>query len=128
MQKNTGILMAVIALVVGIAAGYCVSGNNDSMRFKHHMSDGSMMNNYNRGMSGMMGDMNAMLEGKKGDDFDKAFLSEMVVHHQGAVAMAQAALKDAKHQEIKDLANAIIGTQNKEIAEMQSWQKNWYGM
>jgi uncharacterized protein (DUF305 family) len=51
----------------------------------------------------------------------------MIVHHQGAVVMAQEALKNAKHQEIKDLAQNIITAQNKEIAEMQAWQVAWYG-
>jgi uncharacterized protein (DUF305 family) len=49
------------------------------------------------------------------------------MHHQGAVQMAQAALQNAKHQEIKDLAQNIITAQNKEIAEMKQWQQQWYG-
>jgi uncharacterized protein (DUF305 family) len=40
--------------------------------------------------------------------------------------MANAALKNAKHQEIKDLANAIISAQTKEINQMKEWQTNWY--
>lgn len=71
--------------------------------------------------------MNAALEGKSGDEFDKAFMAEMTMHHQGAVEMAEMALKNAQHQEIKDLANAIITAQNKEISEMESWRKEWYG-
>jgi len=51
----------------------------------------------------------------------------MILHHQGAVAMAEAALKNAKHQEIKDLAKAIITAQNAEIQRMQEWQASWYG-
>jgi uncharacterized protein (DUF305 family) len=74
-------------------------------------------------MSGMM----MGLDGKTGDMFDQAFLSGMIVHHQGAVAMAEAALKNAKHQEIKDLAEKIITAQQGEIAQMQAWQKAWYG-
>jgi len=76
-------------------------------------------------MSEMMSSMNAELEGKTGDAFDQAFLAEMIVHHQGAVEMAELALTNAKHQEIKDLANAIISAQNTEIAQMMEWQKSW---
>lgn len=76
----------------------------------------------------MMTSMNADLEGKKGDDFDKAFLAEMIVHHQGAVQMAEQALTNAKHEEIRNLAFGIISAQNKEIGEMQAWQKSWYGI
>jgi uncharacterized protein (DUF305 family) len=66
------------------------------------------------------------LNNKTGDVFDKAFLSEMIAHHQGAIDMANAALKNAKHQEIKDLANAIISAQTKEINQMKEWQVTWY--
>lgn len=77
-------------------------------------------------MSDVMDAMNAGLKNKTGDDFDRAFISEMILHHRGAVEMAQLALTNAKHQEIKDLANAIISAQNKEIADMETWQKAWY--
>ncbi len=93
----------------------------------HMMPNGQMMDNgADTGMAGMMAGMNAGLQGKTGDAFDQAFLSEMIVHHQGAVSMAELALANANHQEIKDLAKAIIAAQNKEIASMQAWQKSWY--
>ncbi len=79
------------------------------------------------GMHGVMAGMNAQLQGKSGDAFDRAFLSEMIVHHKGAVEMAELALKNAKHQEIIDLAKAIIAAQEKEIADMKNWEQKWYG-
>lgn len=78
----------------------------------------------------MQGEMDAMmagLAGKTGDDFDKAFLSEMIMHHEGAVYMAEAALQSAKHEEIKNMARAIISAQTSEINQMKGWQKMWYG-
>lgn len=90
------------------------------------MPDGTVMGGSN--MKSMMESMMAGLNGKTGDDFDKAFLSEMVMHHEGAVDMAEEALNSAKHQEIKDLANAIITAQNKEVADMKAWYKAWYGV
>jgi hypothetical protein len=94
----------------------------------HIMPDGTYMSNDGMTMSQMMADMNKELVGKTGDDFDKAFLAEMVVHHQGAVEMAKLALTNAKHQEIKDLARVIISAQNKEIGSMNSWMSGWYGI
>ena len=73
-----------------------------------------------------MDDRRGGLQGKTGDAFDQAFLSEMIMHHQGAVVMAQAALQNAKHQEIKDMARAIISAQTSEINQMQMWGKSWY--
>lgn len=122
---NTNILAtAVIALLIGGIGGYALNAATPM----HRMSDGSMM----RGdaHSGMHAEMDAMmeaLEGKTGDAFDQAFLSEMIVHHEGAVAMAEAALEHAGREEIKTMANAIIAAQKSEIEQMQAWQKSWYG-
>ncbi len=66
------------------------------------------------------------LSGKFGNDFDKAFLDEMIVHHEMAVEMANLALKEAQHQELKDLSNAIISSQDKEINQMKSWRSLWF--
>ena len=63
-----------------------------------------------------------------GDDFDKAFLSQMTMHHAMAVMMARPAAAQAPHQETKDLAKAIIDDQTREIAQMRSWAKDWYGI
>lgn len=72
--------------------------------------------------------MYKMYDQLKGDDYDRMFIANMIEHHQGAVDMAKLALDKAKHQEIKDMAYAIIATQTKEIADMQAWQKQWgYG-
>lgn len=72
-----------------------------------------------------MDDMSAMLIGKTGDDYDKAFIEGMIEHHEGAVAMAQQSEANAKHDEIKALSKAIISAQQDEIAKMQQWQKDW---
>ncbi len=134
MQKNTATIVAIITLVAGLAIGYGIGMNKSSEGFNyenmqggHMMPNGQMMGgSKNMSMSDMMTSMNAALSGKTGDSFDQAFLAEMIVHHQGAVEMAQLALTNAKHQEIKDLAKAIIEAQNKEIADMKAWQKSWY--
>ena len=72
-----------------------------------------------------MSDMTAGLKGLTGDAFDKKFISEMIVHHQGAVDMANLVATQAKHQEVKDLAKGIISAQTTEISQMRQWQKDW---
>ena len=68
------------------------------------------------------------LKDKSGDDFDKAFISEMIGHHEGAVEMAKLSKKQAKHDEIKQLSEAIILAQETEITEMKKWHMEWgYG-
>jgi uncharacterized protein (DUF305 family) len=77
---------------------------------------------------GMMDSMSGMmteLEGKTGDDFDKAFLEQMILHHQGAIDMAAPGKDNASRQEVKDLSSAIVNDQMKEIAQMRTWQNEW---
>ena len=57
--------------------GYKQSQSSGMM---HRMPDGTMMGgNSQMDMNSMMQGMMAGLNGKTGDDFDKAFLSEMIV-------------------------------------------------
>lgn len=58
--------------------------------------------------------------------FDEAFPRMMIPHHQSAVVMAQVALLQATHAEIKELAQAIIDAQGREIAMMQGWLDAWF--
>ncbi|MDO8648884.1 MAG: DUF305 domain-containing protein [Candidatus Peregrinibacteria bacterium] len=79
-------------------------------------------------MQGMMENgmgMSMMLRGKTGDDFDRAFIQLMIPHHQDAIIMANMALKDAKHDEMKNLARDIISAQQREIDKMKEWQRSW---
>lgn len=54
-------------------------------------------------------------------DFDCMFLQMMIPHHEAAIAMAQQALTQAEHPEIKTIAQGIITTQRAEIGEMQGY-------
>ena len=107
-MKNTNlIIVSIVMLVAGLALGYSVREYPSSG--KPMMSSGQMMGNMQMGgMGGAMSDMMSGLSGKTGDDFDRAFLSEMIVHHQGAVQMAQEVLKKSKRPELIQLAKDII--------------------
>lgn len=71
-------------------------------------------------------DMNGMISEKqmtalsslKGAKFDKAFLSAMIEHHQGALEMVDL-LKSTKSAEAKSLAKEIIRVQKAEISSMK---------
>jgi uncharacterized protein (DUF305 family) len=56
----------------------------------------------------------------RGNDVDKAFVRQMVPHHEGAVEMAELALDQASRKELRDeLAPAIIEAQEAEIARLR---------
>lgn len=86
----------------------------------HDMMDHSAM-----GMMQDMASMTAQLEGKTGDDFDKAFIEQMIMHHQSAIDMAAPGETNAQHQEVKDLTKAIVSAQTQEIQQMKQWQAAW---
>lgn len=85
----------------------------------HSSSNSSSMS------STSMDDMTADLKDKTDDEYDKAFISSMIAHHEGAVEMAKLSAKNAKHSEIKQLSTDIISAQEEEIRQMKEWQKEW---
>ena len=60
-------------------------------------------------------------------EVDKPFIEMMIPHHQSANEMAQIALSRAKSPEVKKLAQSIIEEQTREIEQMRTWYKQWYG-
>lgn len=75
--------------------------------------------------SDSMSSMIQTLQNKSGDQFDEEFISQMIVHHEGAVEMAKLSKDKAKHEEIKKLSDVIITAQEHEISQMREWQRNW---
>lgn len=58
--------------------------------------------------------------------FDAMFIDSMIMHHEGAISMAEQALKEASRPEIKSMANDIIRAQKSEITQMRQWRDSWY--
>ena len=65
------------------------------------------------------------MHSQKGGDPDIGFIEMMIPHHQGAIEMAKEALQKAKRQEIKQLAQNIINSQQAEIQKMNEWKAAW---
>jgi uncharacterized protein (DUF305 family) len=71
------------------------------------------------GMGGMMGPGQGpgMMSGTT---FDRMFLQGMIIHHQGAIDMAQTELAQGSNPDARQLAQKIINAQQAEIGEMQT--------
>jgi uncharacterized protein (DUF305 family) len=71
-------------------------------------------------MPGMMSDAQLQeLTAASGAEFDRLFLQLMIVHHQGAIEMADTEIADGSNPAAVALAKAIKASQTAEIAEMQ---------
>ena len=63
----------------------------------------------------------------KSAQVDQHFIEMMIPHHQNAIAMADIALTRSQRPEVKKIAEAIKKDQTREIEEMRTWYKQWYG-
>ena len=52
-------------------------------------------------------------------DVDAKFAEMMIPHHEGAIAMAEAARERAQHEEVRGLADEIVSAQEREIEIME---------
>ena len=73
------------------------------------------------------GDMARQMVMENGKYSDERFIDAMVPHHQGAIAMAEVALKNAEHEEIKELSRNIISTQQAEIEDLKVIKQQEFG-
>lgn len=61
-------------------------------------------------------------------NFEIKFMTDMIDHHHMAVMMAEMCIGEAIHPELRALCEEIRSTQLAEIAEMQGWLQDWYGV
>lgn len=64
---------------------------------------------------------------KESNTLDAHFIEQMIPHHEDAITMSRLAQTKAKKAEVKKLAEAIIVSQGKEIEQMNTWYKTWFG-
>lgn len=68
------------------------------------------------------------LKALDGKEFEIAYLSQMIAHHQAAVDMARQALQVATRPETRDEAQKVIDRQTQEIDQMMGWLKAWHNL
>jgi uncharacterized protein (DUF305 family) len=121
MKALTLALLLAVAFPLSACGGAGSGQQGDGSAGGGHgqMGHGSM----GMGSKGMAKQM-IMENGKYSDE---AFIESMVPHHQGAIAMAEVALKNAEHEEIKELSRNIVSTQQSEIEELKSIKQEEFG-
>jgi len=98
-------------------------GSGDGMQGIDHKSMGH--DDMDAGSGGMMDPSEMLME--NGEYSDQRFIDAMVPHHQGAIEMAEVALQNAEHPELRQLAENVISTQQAEIEELRSIKEQEFG-
>jgi uncharacterized protein (DUF305 family) len=152
MDKNKVAMIAVGAFIFGglvVAASGNIGGHGwNYSSHNHHDNEwgmGDMMHGDYRtadriddrsnkdGMGMMGGNDDTMGMGNMHDmhmmvQSEKEFLLAMIPHHEEAIATAKEVVaRGGSTPEIKTLAENIITAQEKEVTDMKTWYKNWYG-
>jgi uncharacterized protein (DUF305 family) len=124
-------LLLAVALILAACGGAGSgqqgdqSGGGGHEQMDHGSMDHGQMGHGPMGM-GSKGMARQMVM-ENGKYSDKACIDAMVPHHQGAIEMARVALKNAEHEEIKELSHNIISSQQAEIEELKSIKKEEFG-
>ena len=72
-------------------------------------------------MPGMMSDSElAEMSRMTGPEFDEMFLTMMIEHHEGAVAMAEDERSAGENADVKTFADTVVADQTAEIARMRA--------
>lgn len=131
-MKNT--LLVVVLTIAAIAFAACnqtTSNGNSAANHggMHNGSSNSMNHNsmpMNPNMSGMDHGSMQSSPNAASQPYDLQFIDTMTNHHQGAIEMAEMALKKSNNAELRAFAQKIIDDQKKEIAQMKDWREKWY--
>ncbi len=118
----TAIIAAQTAEIQSMNSWYKDWFGNTVPKVNTGMMGGGMMSQSGMHMGGQE-DMTAL---ENASDFDKAFIEEMIPHHQLAIMMANMLQSGTNRPEMQQLAKNIISSQSKEIQQMQAWYVQWY--
>lgn len=113
------------------------SAEIDQMRTWYKQWYGTDVPTTGTGLSGgMMGGSGGMMGGCHGTDdagdlanatdFDKAFIEEMIPHHQMALMMTTMEQSAGQKSDLRTLAQAMYTAQNAEIEQMRTWYQQWH--
>lgn len=97
--------LVVVGVILGVAFGYYITPE-----YKVSMYD---KNNMSLGLADRT--------------FDLRYANAMIAHHRGAMLLAEQLAKNTTRPEMKTLAQNILADEPKNIADLYSWKKDWYG-
>ncbi|MBC7660231.1 MAG: DUF305 domain-containing protein [Chitinophagaceae bacterium] len=110
--------MKKVAIALGLILGLSNLARAQNSTQQMGMPSSSAEMGMHQAMTTMCQSMDSM---QMSGDIEKDFVMMMIPHHQSAVDMATAYLREGKDPELVMMAKKIIVDQNKEIASMKAW-------
>lgn len=132
MKHHTRLAVAGLLSAVSLTVAACGSaggnaGDTNSGGAEGGRKNGGMGATNQSGMHQTSGGMASGMLMENGRYSDESFIDAMVPHHQGAVEMAEVALDNAEHDEIRQLSENIIAAQEAEIKELKDIKQEEFG-
>ena len=121
-------LLLAAALIMASCGGSGTGGSEQGNAGQDNAeSEDGMQGMDHGGMNTGSGDMASEMLMENGEYSDERFIDAMAPHHQGAVEMAEVALENAEHQELRQLARDIVTGQQAEIEQMSAIKERLFG-
>lgn len=118
-----GIFLMLLIVTVGFACQtQQTPGTKNSNAVDHSAHDMSNMNGHD--MSNM--DHGTSASNAAEQPYDLQFIDSMAHHHDGAIQVAEMAVRKTEREELKKFAQKIINDQKKENGQMKTWRDQWY--
>jgi len=143
MKNSTAIIYGLVGVILGLVVGYLIGINAASgagwmhgSAFMHddghthnelgeHMYENDIIRQ-DGAMQHAMDEMMLGFRGKTGASYEETFLRGMIVHHLGAIAMAEELLEQTDRSELLEFGSDIISHQQQEVGQMQLWLEEWF--
>lgn len=127
-----GVLAALVTAAAGAAyahqGGGATTGGGPGQMMEEGMHGGGMgpMMTGEASSGGTTGG-GMMGSSSSNEPFDRQFIDQMTMHHEGAIMSAQRMISDSDRPELRQLAEDIDESQSEQIERMQGWREEWYG-
>jgi uncharacterized protein (DUF305 family) len=132
-SRRTKITLLALALAGLVAIPVTAAGVNALTGSAHEAAAPRQLMNGPGGPRAEMGGFEGAMRGRMGmsgqamtvqSEFD--YLTQMVPHHEEAIAAARVLLEGTDRPEMKAFAQEIIDTQSAEVAQMREWLAIWF--
>lgn len=114
------VILASVLLPLATVRAEEAGGSMPQMRMPAAHTDAASETAFARENDAAMTDMMQAMAAKPTGDVDRDFVTMMVAHHRGAIAMAQSLLRVSRNAKLRAIAENIVRNQQEEIAAMRA--------